>query len=105
LRARLIEDPEKAGGPTGNTVNRVVGLRASPEQRALLRRAAQATGTSLSAFILDNALSGAGQTLTDHGLREPSPPQPSRQDALEQSTAGNEGLQRLFARTPPWCER
>jgi len=104
LRARLIEDPEKAGGPTGNTVNRV-GLRASPEQRALLRRAAQATGTSLSAFILDNALSGAGQTLTHHGLREPSPLQPSRQDALEQSTAGNEGLQRLSARTPPWCER
>lgn len=42
-----------------------INLRASPEQRDLIDRAAQATGKSRTQFILDSARSAAEEALLD----------------------------------------
>ena len=42
-----------------------LGIRAAPEQEAVLRRAAEATHKSLTEFIMDSACQAAEQTLLD----------------------------------------
>lgn len=44
-----------------------LGLRATPEQEAVLRRAAEVAHKSLTDFILDSACLAAEQTLLDRG--------------------------------------
>ena len=61
-----------------------LGLRATPEQEAILRRAADIAHKSLTDFILDSACHAAEQTL------------------LDQPAQGNQGLQDLFSRNAPW---
>lgn len=80
-----------------------LGLRATPEQEAVLRRAADVAHKSLTDFILDSACQAAEQTLLDQRLFMVSGSQyQALMDLLEQPEQINEGLRDLFSRQPPW---
>lgn len=76
-----------------------LGLRATPEQEALLRRAAEVAHKSLTDFILDNACLAAEQTLLEQRLFMAGT---SEFDAfvemIERPAQRNTGLRDLFAR-------
>ena len=80
-----------------------LGLRATREQGAVLRKAAEASGKSLTEFILDSACLAAEQALLDQRLFLVS----NRQyrallELLDQPVAKNRPLQELFAKPAPW---
>ncbi len=80
-----------------------LGLRATPEQETVLRRAAEASQKSLTDFILDSACLAAEQTLLDQRLFMVSGAQYQElMDLLERPEQGNAGLRDLFARKAPW---
>ena len=80
-----------------------LGLRATPEQEVVLRRAAEVAHKSLTEFILDSACLAAEQTLLDQRLFMVSGSQYlALMDLLEQPEQANEGLRDLFARNAPW---
>ena len=80
-----------------------LGLRATPEQEAILRRAADVAHKSLTEFILDSACQAAEQTLLDQRLFMVSGSQyQALMDLLEQPEQDNTGLRDLFARKAPW---
>ena len=80
-----------------------LGLRATPEQEAVLRRAAEVAHKSLTDFILDSACLAAEQTLLDQRLFIVSGGQyQAFMDLLEQPEQVNEGLRDLFTRKAPW---
>lgn len=80
-----------------------LGLRATPEQEAVLRRAAEVAHKSLTDFILDSACLAAEQTLLDQRLFMVSGSQyQALMDLLERPEQANEGLRELFARRAPW---
>jgi uncharacterized protein (DUF1778 family) len=80
-----------------------LGLRATPEQEAVLRRAAEVTHKSLTDFILDSACLAAEQTLLDQRLFMVSGSQAQAlMDLLDRPEEANEGLRDLFARQAPW---
>ena len=80
-----------------------LGLRATPEQEAVLRRAADVAHKSLTDFILDSACLAAEQTLLDQRLFVVSGSQyQALMDLLERPEQANEGLANLFARKAPW---
>lgn len=80
-----------------------LGLRATPEQEAVLRRAAEVSHKSLTDFILDSACSAAEQTLLDQRLFMVSGSQyQALMDLLERPEQTNKGLGDLFARKAPW---
>lgn len=80
-----------------------LGLRATPEQEAVLRRAADIAHKSLTDFILDSACHAAEQTLLDQRLFVVSGEQyQDLLDMLDQPTQDNQGLQDLFSRNAPW---
>jgi uncharacterized protein (DUF1778 family) len=80
-----------------------LGLRATPEQEAVLRRAAEVTHKSLTDFILDSACLAAEQALLDQRLFMVSDSQAQAlMDLLDCPEQANEGLRDLFARQPPW---
>ena len=69
----------------------------------MLRKAAEASGKSLTEFILDSACLAAEQTLLDQRLFLVS----NRQyrallELLDQPVAKNRPLQELFAKPVPW---
>jgi len=80
-----------------------LGLRATPEQEAVLRRAAEVAHKSLTDFVLDAACQAAEQTLLDQRLFMVSG---SRYqvllDLLEQPERDNAGLADLFTHRAPW---
>lgn len=79
------------------------GLRATPEQEVVLRRAAEVAHKSLTDFILDSACLAAEQTLLDQRLFMVSGSQfQTLMDLLEQPAQPNEGLRDLFSRKAPW---
>lgn len=81
-----------------------LGLRATPEQELVLRRAAEVAHKSLTDFILDSACLAAQQTLLDQRLFMVSGDQyQSLMDLLEQPVQPNEGLRDLFSRKAPWA--
>lgn len=83
-----------------------LGLRATPEQEAVLRRAAEVAHKSLTDFILDSACQAAEQTLLDQRLFMVSGSQyQALMNLLEQPERPNEGLRELFSRKPPWDSR
>jgi uncharacterized protein (DUF1778 family) len=83
-----------------------LGLRATPEQEALLRRAAEGARRSLTDFILDSACKAAEQTLLDQRLFTVSGSRyQDLMDLLEQPEEPNEGLRDLFSRKAPWDGR
>ncbi|MSQ52157.1 MAG: DUF1778 domain-containing protein [Betaproteobacteria bacterium] len=78
-----------------------LGLRATPEQEAVLRRAAEVAHKSMTDFILDSACQAAEQTLLDQRLFMVSG---ERYQALmvllDRPEQDNEGLRDLFSRNP-----
>ena len=80
-----------------------LGLRATPEQEVVLRRAAEVARKSLTDFILDSACLAAEQTLLDQRLFIVSDIQyQALVDLLERPKQENDGLSDLFARKAPW---
>lgn len=80
-----------------------LGLRATPEQEAVLRRAAELAHKSLTEFILDSACLAAEQTLLDQRLFMVSGQQyQALLDRLDEPGRTNEGLRDLFAHKAPW---
>ena len=80
-----------------------LGLRATPEQEAVLRRAADVAHKSLTDFILDSACLAAEQTLLDQRLFMVSGSQyQALMELLERPAQTNEGLRDLFSRKAPW---
>ncbi|MCK7592296.1 DUF1778 domain-containing protein [Pseudomarimonas salicorniae] len=89
--------------PTTSARSARLGLRATPEQEAVLRRAAEVSHKSLTDFILDSACSAAEQTLLDQRLFFVSGSQyQALMDLLERPEQSNDGLRDLFARRAPW---
>lgn len=80
-----------------------LGLRATPEQEAVLRRAAEVAHKSLTDFILDAAYQAAEQTLLDQRLFMVSGRQyQALLNMLDQPESGDPGLADLFSRRPVW---
>ena len=80
-----------------------LGLRATPEQETVLRRAAEVAHKSLTDFILDAAYQAAEQALLDQRLFMVSGSQyQALMDLLDRPEQVNEGLRDLFARKAPW---
>ena len=80
-----------------------LGLRATPEQEKVLRRAADVSRKSLTDFILDTACLAAEQTLLDQRLFMVSGKQyQTLLDQLDQPEHDNLGLKDLFSRKAPW---
>ena len=83
-----------------------LGLRATPEQEVVLRRAAEVAHKSLTDFILDSACAAAEQTLLDQRLFLVAGSQyQALLELLERPEQDNPGLARLFARPSPWANR
>lgn len=83
-----------------------LGLRATPEQEAVLRRAAHIAHKSLTDFILDSACQAAEQTLLDQRLFMVSSSQyQALLELLDRPAQDNDGLRNLFARPAPWDAR
>jgi uncharacterized protein (DUF1778 family) len=79
-----------------------LGLRATPEQEILLRRAAEVAHKSLTEFILDSACAAAQQTLLDQRLFLVSGlPSLALLDMLSAPLPAAGGLQALFSRPAP----
>ena len=79
------------------------GLRATPEQEVVLRRAAEVAHKSLTDFILDSACLAAEQTLLDQRLFMVSGHQyQALMELLERPEQTNDGLHELFSRKAPW---
>ena len=83
-----------------------LGLRATPEQETVLRRAAEVAHKSLTDFVLDAAYRAAEQTLLDQRLFMVSGSQyQAILDMLDRPEAENPGLADLFSRRPVWAGR
>lgn len=88
---------------TGNTRSARLGLRATPKQEAVLRRAAEVAHKSMTDFILDSACQAAEQTLLDQRVFLVSGSQSQALlELLDRPARDNPGLQDLFARSAPW---
>ncbi|WP_295584126.1 DUF1778 domain-containing protein [uncultured Lamprocystis sp.] len=80
-----------------------LGLRATPEQERVLRRAAAVAHKSLTDFILDSACQAAEQTLLDQRLFLVSGGEyQALLDLLDRPAQDNPGLRDLFSRADPW---
>lgn len=80
-----------------------LGLRSSPAQLAVLRRAAEVAHKSLTDFILDSACLAAEQTLLDQRLFMVSNQDyQALLDLLDRPARGNAGLKKLFSQPAPW---
>lgn len=83
-----------------------LGLRATPAQEAVLRRAADAAHKSLTEFILDAACQAAEQTLLDQRLFMVSGGQyQALLEMLDRAESDSPGLAELFSRRPVWAEK
>ena len=91
---------------TASTRSARLGLRATPEQEAVLRRAAEVAHKSLTDFILDAAYQAAEQTLLDQRLFVVAGSQyRALLEMLDRPESDNPGLADLFSRRPPWAEK
>lgn len=83
-----------------------LGLRATPAQETVLRRAAEVAHKSLTEFILDAAYLAAEQTLLDQRLFMVSGSQyQALLDLMDRPESDNPGLADLFSRRPVWAEK
>lgn len=83
-----------------------LGLRATPQQEIVLRRAAEVMHKSLTDFILDSACQAAVEALLDQRLFMVTPHQhQALLDLLEHPPQENAGLKKLFSKSPPWDEK
>ena len=80
-----------------------LGLRATPEQERVLRRAAEVAHKSLTDFILESACQAAEQTLLDQRLFLVSGDRYlAMLDLLDRPAEHNPALNDLFSRPEPW---
>ncbi|HDS1130721.1 TPA: DUF1778 domain-containing protein [Stenotrophomonas maltophilia] len=80
-----------------------LGLRTTPQQETVLRRAAQVANKSLTDFILDSAYQAAEQTLIDQRLFLLDGEQAEAFiQLLDRPAQDNPGLKDLFSRSAPW---
>ena len=80
-----------------------LGIRATPEQEAILKRAAEARHKTLTEFILDSACSAAEQTLLDQRLFiVPTGQYAALIELLDRPAQLNTGLKRLFSKKAVW---
>ena len=83
-----------------------LGLRATTQQEAVLRRAAEVAHKSLTDFILDAAYRAAEQTLLDKRLFMVSGSQyQALLEMLDRPESDNPGLADLFSRRPVWDKK
>ena len=93
---------------TTNTTTRSarLGLRATPAQETVLRRAAEVAHKSLTDFILDAAYQAAEQTLLDQRLFMVTGRQyQAILEMLDRPETDNPGLADLFSRPPVWTKK
>ena len=82
-----------------------LGLRTTPQQEAVLRRAAEVSHKSMTDFILDSAYQAAERTLLDQQLFLVSGSQSQTLlDLLDRPEQDNRGLKDLFSRRAPWSK-
>jgi uncharacterized protein (DUF1778 family) len=82
-----------------------LGLRTTPQQEAVLRRAAEVSHKSMTDFILDSAYQVAEQTLLDQRLFMLTGSQAELLlDMLDRPEQDNAGLRDLFSRRAPWSK-
>lgn len=82
-----------------------LGLRATPQQEAVLRRAAEVSNKSMTEFVLDSAYQAAEQTLLDQRLFLVTGHRSrALMSLLDRPARGNPGLKDLFSRRTPWSE-
>ena len=82
-----------------------LGLRTTPQQEAVLRRAAEVSRKSMTDFILDSACQAAEQTLLDQRLFLVSGRQSKALlELLDRPARDNPGLKDLFSRRAPWSK-
>lgn len=80
-----------------------LGLRTTPLQEAVLRRAAEVSRKSMTDFILDSACQAAEQTLLDQRMFMLTGSQAGALlDLLDRPARDNAGLKDLFSRRAPW---
>ena len=80
-----------------------LGLRSSPAQLAILRRAAEVAHKSLTDFVLDSACLAAEQTLLDQRLFMANDQDyQALLDLLDRPASNNAGLKKLFSQPAPW---
>ena len=80
-----------------------LGLRATPQQETVLRRAAEVSNKSMTDFILDSACRAAEQTLLDQRLfLVTSSQSQTLLSLLDRPEQDNRGLKDLFSRRAPW---
>ena len=80
-----------------------LGLRATPQQETVLRRAAEVSNKSMTDFILDSASRAAEQTLLDQRLfLLTSSQSQTLLSLLDRPEQDNPGLKDLFSRRAPW---
>lgn len=80
-----------------------LGLRTTPEQAALIQRAAEATRKSVTEFVLSSVCEKAEQTLLDQRffmIAEGT--WLAFQEALEKPARVDKGLQSLLEEPAPW---
>ena len=80
-----------------------LGLRATPQQETVLRRAAEVSNKSMTDFILDSACRVAEQTLLDKRLfLVTSSQSQTLLSLLDRPEQDNPGLKDLLSRRAPW---
>ena len=88
---------------TNATRSARLGLRATPQQETVLRRAAEVSNKSMTDFILDSACRAAEQTLLDQRLFLVTSSQSQTLiSLLDRPEQDNPGLKDLFSRRAPW---
>ena len=82
-----------------------LGLRATPEQELVLRRAAEITNKSMTDFVLDSACQAAEQALLDQRLFTVTGEDATTLlDLLDRPAQDNAALADLFSRPAPWAD-
>ena len=83
--------------------SQTINLRASPEQKALIDRAAAVLGKSRTEFMLESARDAAENALLDRRLFLLDEAQYTEfADALDAPVEPGDELRRLLATPPPW---
>lgn len=89
--------------PTTAIREKTINLRATPAQKALIERAAEAAGETRTAFVLDASLQRAEAVLADRVHFELPAAQMERfTRALDAPVSDRAALRKLLARKPRW---
>lgn len=85
--------------------NRRLELRTTPDERALIERAVEVTGTDLTEFVVVNAVDAARRVLADRHQFELDEDAIAAWEAINRRPARDlPGLRRLMERPSPFAE-